>query len=82
MEALLRVAQLRVQGKPDQALTQVAEELRTAAPGKRALLMLQGLYAAQEADDTGVAHGYAAELADLAPGLPSLQPYLAPQGAA
>jgi len=79
MEALLKVAQLRVQGKPDQALAQVDAELQTAGDGQRFLLMLQGLYAAEEAADETRARGYASHLADIDPSLLSIQPYVALQ---
>jgi hypothetical protein len=78
METLLKVAQLRVQGKPDEALAQVDAELQqSATDGERFLLMLQGLYAAEEASDDAKARGYASDLADIDPSLLSIQPYVA-----
>lgn len=77
METLLKVAQLRAKGKPDEALAQVDAELPHAADGERFLLMLQGLYAAEEAADETRARGYASNLADIDPNLISIQPYVA-----
>jgi hypothetical protein len=77
METLLKVAQLRVQGKPDEALAHVDAELQTAGEGQRFLLMLQGLYAAEEASNEVKARGYASNLADIDPSLLSIQPYVA-----
>lgn len=81
METLLKVAQLRVQGKPDEALAQVDAQLPNVSDGERFLLMLQGLYAAEEASDEAKARGYATGLADIDPSLISIQPYvvLSPQ---
>lgn len=77
METLLKVAQLRAQGKPDEALAQVDAELQSANDGRRLLLMLQGLYAAEEAANHSKARSYASELAGLNPSLLSIQPYAA-----
>ncbi|WP_432377516.1 hypothetical protein [Duganella sp. P38] len=77
METLLKVAQLRVKGKPDEALAQVDAELQTARDSQRFLLMLQGLYAAEEAANEAKARRYASDLADIDPGLLSIQPYVA-----
>lgn len=77
METLLKAAQLRVQGKPDEALAHVEAKLQTASDGERFLLMLQGLYAAEEASNEAKARGYASDLADIDPGLLSIQPYVA-----
>lgn len=77
METLLKVAQLRVQGKPDEALAHVEAHLQTASDSQRFLLMLQGLYAAEEAANDSKARSYASDLAHIDSSLRSIQPYVA-----
>jgi hypothetical protein len=77
MENVLQAAQLRAKGKHDEALALVDATLPTLPDQERFLLMLQGLYAAEEAANAEKAHAYARELAELEPNLVSIQPYVA-----
>ncbi len=77
MDSVLQAAQLRSLGKQGEALDYVAEKLPTSSDDERFLLMLQGLYAAEESADTTRAQSYARELAEIEPNLISVQPYVA-----
>ena len=77
MEAILQAAQLRAKGKHDEALALVDATLPTLADQERFMLMLQGLYAAEEAANRDKARRYAQELAAIEPNLVSVQPYVA-----
>ena len=77
MDSVLQAAQLRALGKQGEALDYVAEKLVTSADDERFLLMLQGLYAAEEVADTDQPQRFARELAEIEPNLISVQPYVA-----
>ena len=77
MESVLQAAQLRAQGKHEEALALVDATLPTLSNQERFMLMLQGLYAAEAASQLDKARGYARELAELEPNLVSVQPYVA-----
>ncbi|QGZ42636.1 hypothetical protein IP92_04847 [Pseudoduganella flava] len=77
METVLQAAQLRAKGQHDEALALVDATLPTLADQERFMLMLQGLYAAEESANTAKAAAFARELAALEPNLVSIQPYVA-----
>jgi thioesterase domain-containing protein len=77
METVLQAAQLRAQGKHAEALALVDATLPTLAEQERFMLMLQGLYAAEEAAEPAKARAFAQELAAMEPNLVSIQPYVA-----